>query len=247
MNNGYIAVMDSGIGGLSTLNLLTKELPRERFLYFGDNFNAPYGEKSYTLLNILAVSNLRKIFDREVKAVLFACNTLSVNVLLNAKTLLPVPVFGVFPPVEKAVAERKKTMLFCTPKTAERYKNSEYLKVIPLKDLAHSIETNAAAPYNTDLKQHLFSSKEYRICTEEKFSPDAVILGCTHYNFIKNQFYDHFCPATIQSGDEIAVFALKNYLARSGNLANHNIFTVDFIGECAKKNEIIFNMVVKNR
>lgn len=245
MNTGYIAVMDSGIGGLFTLKRLIEEMPNERFLYFGDNLNAPYGDKPVSLLNILTLENVRKVMTHGVKALVFACNTLAVNVLCNVKMLVSVPVFGVYPPTEKTATEGKRSILFCTERTAERFKDSEQLKVISLPRLAKDVEKNAADLSAVNLKAHLDSSLKYRKIISENYRFDTVILGCTHYGLIKNKFSDHFCPRNIISGDDFTAKQVKKALLFSGKLANNKEITVDFIGDCAEKNRKIFLQVVK--
>ena len=76
MNDGYIAILDSGIGGISVLLELIKLLPNERYLYFGDNHNAPYGNKSLSQLLRITEKNIDYIKQYKIKALIFACNTL---------------------------------------------------------------------------------------------------------------------------------------------------------------------------
>lgn len=245
MNKGYIAVMDSGIGGLFTLKHLIRKMPCERFLYFGDNLNAPYGNKSVSLINLIAAENLSRIFLYDVKALIFACNTLSVSVTENVKALAPVPVFGVYPPTEKISTGKKRAVLFCTEKTAERYKETENLKVVGLKNLAEDVEKNAFDISAVNLKAHLYNSLKYREILSQNYRFDTVILGCTHYGLIKKLFSDHFCHRDIVSGDVFTANAVRKFLEKSDDLANHKRLTVDFIGDCSEKNRKIFERVVK--
>ena len=73
--NEYIAVFDSGVGGISVLRQLRRELPAERFLYFGDSANAPYGDRSVEEVRGLTLAAARKLMGRGVKALVVACNT----------------------------------------------------------------------------------------------------------------------------------------------------------------------------
>ena len=82
MNNDYIAVLDSGIGGISVLNELLKLMPNQNFIYFGDNKNAPYGSKNLKTLLELTKSNLDYLTSSfNLKGLVLGCNTLSVNFL----------------------------------------------------------------------------------------------------------------------------------------------------------------------
>ena len=73
--NDYIAVFDSGVGGISVLRHLVKEMPRERFLYFGDSANAPYGTRSTEEIRALTFAAAERLLSRDVKALVLACNT----------------------------------------------------------------------------------------------------------------------------------------------------------------------------
>ena len=246
MQKGYIALLDSGIGGINTLKEMLKVMPGERYLYLGDEKNAPYGNKTFEELKTITLNNLNIILRKDIKALVFACNTLSVTLLNTLKDKIPVPIYGVFPPIENANKKKENSILFCTAKTAERYKSSKYLKVIPLRNLAYDIENNADNLEKVDLKKHLQSSEEYKSCLEENFSPKTVILGCTHYSFIKNQFFDHLCPERIVSGDFFAAQKVKQDLKILCKLENDKCFTVDFIGGSANKNRKVFEKVVKH-
>ena len=73
--NEYIALFDSGVGGISVLRELVKLMPRERYLYFGDSANAPYGSKTTEQVRALTLDAARMLMDRGVKALVVACNT----------------------------------------------------------------------------------------------------------------------------------------------------------------------------
>ena len=153
MSGKKIGVFDSGLGGLSVLRCLTAFFPAESFVYFGDNSSAPYGDMSLRRLRQKAFEGLIFLLSFNVKAVVVACNTLSVNCLSFLKTVSPVPVVGVFPPVEGALMRGEKTLLLSTPKTAEYYGNNpslyNRLSIYPLRRLAGEIECYAksSAPF----------------------------------------------------------------------------------------------------
>ena len=89
MHNGFIALLDSGIGGISVLKELVNRFPNESFLYFGDNLNAPYGNRNkYDMLS-LVMKNIDEIKRYPLKAIVLACNTLSVNLIAEIKDVFP--------------------------------------------------------------------------------------------------------------------------------------------------------------
>ena len=136
MRNDFIAVIDSGIGGISVLNTLTKNLEGERFLYFGDNDNAPYGNKSKRELLSLTMRNIDYVKSFGVKAIVLACNTLSVNLIDEVKNYSGVAVFGIFPPIESLVMSGGETLLLATVRTAERYVGIKGVHSVGLPTLA---------------------------------------------------------------------------------------------------------------
>lgn len=241
MKSGYVAIMDSGIGGFSVLIEAVKSLKGERFLYFGDNKNAPYGNKTKGELYALMQKNLASVLRYDVKAVVVACNTLSLSVLPLIAPTCRTPLFGVFPPVP-AVSKpknRKKTFLFATPVTCSYFKNQRGIDVFPLDYLAADIEKNKMNLSAVNLKTHVGEMATGGF-------PDTLILGCTHYFFVKKQFIDHFCPRKVLSGEELTVKRLSDYIAANGLKRKGKDFTVDFAGENSEENFNFYNSVVKS-
>ncbi len=171
-----IGVFDSGLGGLSVLKELESFLPTESFVYFGDNLNAPYGNKSIEDLKFLSKRAVDILKEFKVKAIVIACNTLSTNLYGYIKDYAKVPVVKTIPPKSKDIND----CLLCTVKTAESdfvKKNFEG-KVIPLEDLAKKIEENIFDLNKIDLKP---------IISRLPLTTNKIILGCTHYHFIKQR------------------------------------------------------------
>ena len=131
MKNGYIAVFDSGIGGISLLNALVDAMPYERFLYFGDNDNAPYGNKNKAELLRLAINGVELLKGYEIKGLVLACNTLSTSCIKEISEYIGVKTFGVFPPVERCAFRGEKTLVlsFVLNKLYTFTKNGRMVKV----------------------------------------------------------------------------------------------------------------------
>ncbi len=237
MNDGYIAVLDSGVGGLSVLSELTKAFPNERFLYFGDNDKAPYGNRTDHDLWSITLNNIIYVLSFNVKALVVACNTLSVTILERIRAFVSVPCFGVFPPVERCLVEGDKTLLISTVKTAEKFVRYENLRVIGLPNLVKDIENNLFSLNKVNIKRHI---PNRNICCE------TLILGCTHYNFVKFGIIDHFRPAKILSGAEFTVKQVENILRLRKSLVIPRRFEVLFVGKNSKLNQIFWEKVVKN-
>ena len=235
MNNGYIAVFDSGIGGLSVLKELIRELPNEKFLYLGDNQNAPYGNKGISELKKLTAKNLDYLKQYNIKALVIACNTLSVNLLTFIKDYSGLETFGIFPPVEKYLLSGEKVLLLATNRTAKNFTPAKNFHVLGLNNLVSDIEKNLQNLQLVNIEENLSNSVGEFV--DKKRYYDRVILGCTHYEFIKNKIIDHFCPQNVSSGAIFTVNCVKKFLEINKSLVNHSRFELNFIGENAKLNQ----------
>jgi len=242
MNDGYIAILDSGIGGISVLLELIKLLPNERYLYFGDNHNAPYGNKSLSQLLRITEKNIDYIKQYKIKALIFACNTLSVTILDKIKEYAKVPVFGVFPPVETAVMNGGNVLLLSTCRTAEKFKNNAKFTALGLRDLANEIENNCFSLDEfdflcglTDLERKIIYKKPY----------ETVVLGCTHYFFIKNKIFDHLKPQKILGGENFTAKKVFDFIKSQKTLVKNKGFEVFFVGKNQERNKKFFEKVVK--
>ena len=184
--------MDSGLGGISVLKEAINLLPYEDFIYLGDSKNAPYGGKSLEEVRALVMHNVQYLLEQDVKAIVVACNTAtSAAITLARDTYQDIPIIGVEPALKPAVTSYPggRILIMATTMTLqeEKFHNlmtlyQEEAEIIPLPcpGLMEFVE-------NGELE-----SKELYRYLEEKLSPykekgvDAIVLGCTHYPFIKN-------------------------------------------------------------
>ena len=237
----FIALLDSGIGGLSVLKSLQNKFLYESFIYLGDNDNSPYGNRSVYDLTKITLKNIDLIKSYPVKAIVVACNTLSVNILPTIKEYSNLPCFGIFPPVERCVMNKKRTLLLATKLTAEKYVNyNSYIDVVGLKDLATDIENNIHSINNIKISDHVSGAND---CTFKncKNYYETVILGCTHYSFVKKQIFDHFQPQNLTSGESDLILNLNKFLQNEKSSVKTKRNRVLFIGKNAVKNEKIYN------
>ncbi len=244
MNNGYIALLDSGIGGISLLFELLKILPNERYLYLGDNLNAPYGNKNISTLRDITLKNIDILKHYRVKALVVACNTLSVNLLDEIQAYSGVKTFGVFPPIESAIMQNNRCLLLATKRTAENYKGIKGLETVGLKDLALDIENNAFNLSAVSIAKSFQSADCKNLNCNGLY--DCVILGCTHYFFVKNKIFDHLKPQKIIFGEKFTAQTVYNFLKNQKTLDNFRQNQVFFIGKTAKFNRKFFNFYRKN-
>ncbi|MBF0911232.1 MAG: glutamate racemase [Atopobiaceae bacterium] len=190
--HSFVGVFDSGVGGMSVLKHLVKRLPQEYFCYFGDSAFAPYGSKSKKEIVERSFFITQKLLDQGAKAIVIACNTATAAASEELRNAFPnVPIVGVEPALKPAVTEYPKgtVVVLATQATLslekyhgliERLHPSAKVLSIPGEGLVELIESGKA-----DSKQmHTLLSK---LLGEYTGMVDAVVLGCTHYPFIKKQ------------------------------------------------------------
>ncbi len=265
MKEGYIAVIDSGIGGLSVLNELIKELPNEKYIYYGDNYNAPYGNRSTTNLLDLTVNIINELSVFKLKAIVLGCNTLSVTILERIKYYFPnLKIYGVFPPVEILTLRKRKTLLLCTPNTSKLYKDTNYLTVLPMQKLANDIEKNVFNLDLIDIENHvgesvnslrnslttsdttLTTKKEDFSFEHQKGRFNVIILGCTHYFFVKNKIFNHFQPQLIVRGETFTAKKISKEFQYFKTSVKHKQNKVLFYGKCSFYNKKVFDLLMDN-
>ena len=184
-----IGVFDSGVGGISVLKELVTLCPNENYLYFGDSANAPYGEKSTEEVRRLTLQAAEMLLARGVKAIVIACNTAtSAAIALLRQTYPDVIIIGIEPAL-KVAADRFPTGnigIMATAVTLREEKLAHQLarfpeaKVvrIPAPGLVELIEQGKAdAPETEALLRDVLTPYVGKL--------DALVLGCTHYPFVK--------------------------------------------------------------
>ena len=238
MKDGFIAVIDSGIGGMSALLSLVKLMPNERYLYFSDSKNLPYGNKDIEELWRITKQNLNRILRYNIKVLVVGCNTLSVNLLEQISAYSKVKTFGVFPPINLGLNFSKNTLLLSTNSTAKKCLNNG-VDILALRTLAQSVERYKfnldKIEIDKELKNSVFYSDKYS--NFNLLNYNTLILGCTHYFFVKNEISNHFRPLKIYCGEECTAQNVLMYLHNSKSLVNSKRFYIKFIGADKKMNK----------
>ena len=231
MDKRCIIICDSGAGGLGLLYRLSKRLPKENFLYYADYENLPYGNKSIEELKNIAIKNCKKFLPFCPKTIVFACNTLSVSTL-GEKTCDSVEVVRVLPKVKSS----GKGLLLCTCATAKsHYVNklksvNKDLDVLPMDGLAEEVEKYLKTGKEPNLERRLQGvGRDY----------DFVSLGCTHYQFVKNQLQKIFKKAEFLSGED-DVFEKIVFSVTTFDTLDHSGDTC-FIGKYSEKAKFLYN------
>ena len=239
MKEKYIAVFDSGIGGLTVLEELSSRMPYKNFIYIADNKNTPYGSLSNSILLRLTLNSLSILYNYNIEGLFIGCNTISVSLRDKLQPYFDFPVFGVFPPVESCLMKNQRVLLLATPKTITCFPEHKNLYKLGLPNLAKQIEDNAFNLDKINLLEHIPS----HLLKNNAF--DRVILGCTHYVLLKNRISDHFCPQKVISGNHFTVNFISKFYKSVKSLEKTKQNSVLFLGENADKNQEVYYKVVK--
>lgn len=183
--------MDSGVGGISVLKALIEFLPYENFVYFGDSANAPYGQKSREEIRKLTMDGVEILMEQGCKAVVVACNTATAAAIQELREKYPkIPMIGLEPALKPAVLHQKNStvVVMATPFTLKeekfqqlraRYEDQAKIISLPCPDIVRFVERQEI--YSPQLLHYL--RQQFAPLQEEKI--DAVVLGCTHFPFVK--------------------------------------------------------------
>lgn len=184
----YIAVFDSGVGGISVLRHLRKWMPNERYLYFGDSANAPYGSRPTEEIRRLAETVAEYLLTRGIKALVVACNTATSAAIGALREKYPeLIVIGIEPALKPAVDAfpRGTIGVLATPVTLREEKFRRLVESYS----GHCRVIDLPAPGLSQLVEHgLGDSEEAEALLRPILAPwagemDALVLGCTHYPF----------------------------------------------------------------
>ena len=217
-----IGFFDSGIGGLSVLQQVRKALPSENYLYYGDSKNAPYGIREPREILALTTKAAEHLLGLGIKALVLGCNTATGVALESLKNSLPIPVLGIQPALAAAQTLRKdgKILALATPATfkTERFKAlhqqyGEEVIVLPAPGLMDFVEKGELT--GDKLDAFLFGL----FLPYAHTSVDVIVLGCTHYPFLKEAIAKYF-PTALQIDDSPRVAAELEDILQTKNLLN---------------------------
>ena len=183
----YIAVIDSGVGGISVLRKLVQLMPQERYLYFGDSANAPYGTKSAAEVQAMTQATVERLMKRGIKALVVACNTATATAIELLREKYPdFIIVGIEPAVKPAILRHPEGTvgIMATPVTLQGEKLDKLLSLYP-----HPHVHKIPAPGLVELVESgLANSPQMDAFLATVLGPyvgklDALVLGCTHYPF----------------------------------------------------------------
>lgn len=187
-----IGFFDSGVGGLSVLRETIKLMPNENYIYFGDSKNAPYGVKTVKQVQELSFNAIDFLRSKGVKAIVVACNTATsaaIGELREANK--DIPIIGIEPALKPAVEMHRagSIVIMATPMTLaekkfnalqEKFKKEADITPLPCDGLVELIESGIIEGELIDT----YLRKKFEEVENDDIA--AIVLGCTHYPFIKS-------------------------------------------------------------
>lgn len=215
MDNRPIGVFDSGLGGLTAVRELTRLLPREEIVYFGDTGRVPYGTKGRDTIVKYALQDVRFLLGFDVKMIVIACGTVSSTSLVQAaEAAAPVPVIGVIPPAANAAAERTRGGRIGVLGTSATVRSGSFQKELH-RLLPQAEVVGRACPLFVPLVENGYFTRENPVASliahdyldTLRGQVDTLILGCTHYPLLYDVIARVMGPdvALVDAGRETAV------------------------------------------
>ena len=197
--NQPIGVIDSGVGGISVLRALQKAMPHESFLYLGDTARAPYGTRSRETITAFVAQLTDWLAQHRVKQLVAACNTITVLGTDVIRGGHPFTVVGMSKAVEEVlkVTGNKKVGLMATDFTVGTGAHREEIRAA---DPAAEVFGVGCTKFVPLIESNRFGSPELQAAISEYAEAlkakdvDTVILGCTHYPFVKEYLQEAFGP-----------------------------------------------------
>lgn len=184
-----IAFFDSGVGGITVFDQLKKLLPNEDYIYFGDLKNVPYGEKSHEELLEIADKIFRFFQEKDVKAVVMACNTTSANIYEDIKNDYNFKIYPIIQSCAKVFAQLPVKRIGVLA-TAATVKSGAYARELKKYNPNLEVIEISCPKWVRIVEEGLQNTQESMECSEEylkeilKYNPDKIILGCTHYPYL---------------------------------------------------------------
>lgn len=199
MDNRPIGIMDSGLGGLSVVRVVQRELPNESIVFVGDEGHFPYGTKSQSVVRQLVLKIGQFLQSQPVKLMIIACNTATAAALPTVQQQLTIPVIGVINPGAKAAIDSdiQRIGVIATESTT---KDGAYVRELQKLNPSVKVISKATQPLVAIVEHGKTGIPEAQETVNEQLTifdeqpVDALILGCTHFPFLTNEIKQKMGP-----------------------------------------------------
>lgn len=258
MDSRPIGVFDSGLGGLTVVKEIMKQLPNESIIYFGDDGRTPYGTKSRETVIKYTKQDLAFLLSMDVKLVVVACNTVSALALPEVRSTVNVPVLEVIEPGAKSALKKTKQGrigIIATPATTQ---SGVYPKAINSMNPDVKIYSQACPLFVPLVEEGWWDNEITRMVAEEYLKDlkqaqiDTLVLGCTHYpllaNIIRKVMGDEV--VLVSSAEELSValreLLVKEKLESRNESVTYRYYTSDSVEKFKKLGKMILGEEISN-
>lgn len=259
LQSGPIGIFDSGIGGLTVASAVSRRLPQERILYFGDTAHLPYGEKSAKALRSYAEGITRFLVDEGCKAIVIACNSASAVAAQTVRTAAGkgIPVVDVITPTVKYTAAAYPKGRVGVIATKATVHSRSYARRIEKRSPDTKVTMLATPLLVAMIEEGFFNNNISRAVIASYLSKaslreiDALILGCTHFPLIKQEIKAYYegevdvIDASDIVAETVAQVLSKFGLESQGRRGPHQFFVSDLTPAFAESTRIFFGEKVK--
>ena len=253
-----IGVYDSGIGGLTMAQAITRILPHEQLIYFGDTAHLPYGDKSTAAIQAYSVKICNLLIQQNCKVILIACNSASTAAYDLVKEYVgsKAKILNVIDPVVEYIGERYANKTVGLIGTKQTVNSNVYKKKIDALGENIALQSLATPLLATMIEEGFFNNNISESIIQAYLSEptlrgiEALILGCTHYPLIKNQIRQYYeNKVDIVDASEIVARHLQafleiNQLAASTLTNDHRFYVSDFTRSFEASTQIFFEREV---
>jgi glutamate racemase len=188
--NAPIGVFDSGVGGLSVLRALWRELPGETFLFLADQAHVPYGPRSLEQVRGFSEGIARFLLAQRVKLIVVACNAASAAALHHLRATLPQTSFVGMEPAVKPASESTSSGVVGVLATPATFQGALYASVVERFANGVQLLQHTCPGLVNQIERGRLDEPETRLILEDALRPmlaqgiDRIVLGCTHYPFV---------------------------------------------------------------
>lgn len=253
-----IGIFDSGIGGLTVAQAITKVLQNERIIYFGDTAHLPYGDKSTAAIQAYAVKICDLLIKQHCKVILIACNSASAAAYELVKEYVgsKAKVLNVIDPIVKYIGETYPGKTIGLIGTKQTVNSNVYRKKVDELDLDIELKSHATPLLAAMIEEGFFNDSISESVIHTYLSdPDlkgieALILGCTHYPLIKKQIENFYqgkvdvLDASQIVAQHVKAFLKENDLASGKLIGDHTFYVSDYTSSFEESTRIFFKREV---
>lgn len=192
MSNRPIGVLDSGVGGLTVVKELMRQLPRENIVYYGDTAHCPYGIRDLSQVRDFTFRIIEFLIKQDVKMIVLACNTATAASMTEASKHFDLPILGVIQPGVRAAISATRNNRVGIIGTEGTINSGVYQNTILKINPNMFVVSQACQPFVSLVEQNLVYTKDARRLIADYLEPiktqhvDTLVLGCTHYPLMAN-------------------------------------------------------------